>query len=707
MSRLISRLRPLALAVAAIALLPGVASAAGDSKPAPPAGGHDVTRPAVMSQVSDEVASAKVGALRPRGAVTPLRARAHAATAASSSLSREVMGFAKADSLGDSTVGYTTWNFNLLTDVAYFGIHVNPDGTLVQNDSGWAVWQSSVASNFISAAHASGVRVLLTLMFLPASGQNATLCQGLDNGQTTITQAAAQLKGADGIDIDYEGSNITCPDNVSLRTKVVQFTQRVRAANLGYLVIDTYAGSAEDGGGFFDIPSLAATVDAMFVMAYGLESANGPCGLCMGPTSPLDGSAPNYTWNVTRAANGYAPWAAQSILGFPYYGVAGCTQPNPPANAPVLSPGAKYTASGYTVFSTLASNPSVSSLSEQRDAVDPSGQEMWGSYFNSDPTLNCWREAYWDDALSLGNKYNLVNQRGFRGAGIFTLDFGGGSPELWSELAQAFLPGTFASLGGRFTSSPAAASWGRNRLDVFGRGTDNVLYHAWGNGFAWSGWESLGGTLTEAPAVVSWGPGRLDVFVRGTDNGLWHRWYAGGWSGWESLGGTLTGAPAVASWASGRLDVFARGTDNALYHRWYAGGWSGWEPLGGQLASGPGAVSWGLNRIDVFARATDNSLLHRWWDGASWNGPEARGGTISATSPAPSSTRPNQLDVYATGVDGTLSHTVWTGSAWVAFAPFGPATTWQLGPASVAQPGAGFSDVFTIGADNAMWHAVS
>ena len=49
--------------------------------------------------------------------------------------------------------------------------------------------------------------------------------------------------------------------------------------------------------------------------------------------------------------------------------------------------------------------------------------------------------------------------------------------------------------------------------------------------------------LTSDPAVCSWAPGRLDVFVRGTDNVLWHKWFQGGWSGWESLGGILTSGP--------------------------------------------------------------------------------------------------------------------------------------------------------------------
>ncbi len=39
-------------------------------------------------------------------------------------LFREVFGFAFASSLGDPTIGYPTWNFALLSTVAYFGVHV-------------------------------------------------------------------------------------------------------------------------------------------------------------------------------------------------------------------------------------------------------------------------------------------------------------------------------------------------------------------------------------------------------------------------------------------------------------------------------------------------------------------------------------------------------------------------------------------------------
>jgi hypothetical protein len=712
------RPRHLLTAIAFVALMPGTASAASGDRPAPPPGRHDTTQPWIMRQVADQVASAHVGGLAPRTPVAPIRPRTASPRAATGpALKREVMGFASAGSLGDPTVGFTSWNFNDLTDVAYFGLTVNPDGSLA-NDNAMNIWQSQTASNFINAAHAAGVRVLLSLEFLaPDATTSATMCGALDTGgtgpQTTITQAKAALNGADGIDIDYEGVNVGCPNNRgTLRTLLPSLVQQVRAANLGaqhYLVIDTYAGAPEDSGGFFDIPTLSGSVDAFFAMAYGLESSNNnPCATCMMPTSPLAG--PTYTWNVTRAANDYTPWASQTILGLPYYGVAGCVQgPNPPANAPVVVP-SHYAGVPYTVFPTLASNPVISSFQTARDAQDPAGQEMSGTYLDADPADNCWREAYWDDQVSLSHKFDLVNQDNFRGAGIFTLDFGGGSPELWNLLSLEF--GTtlgIQSLGGSFTASPAVASWGPNRLDVFGRGGDNALWHDAWNGTAWSGWESLGGSLTSAPAAVSWGPNRIDVFARGGDNALWHKaWNGSAWTGWDSRGGSLADAPAVASWGVNRLDVFVRGGDNGLWHMsWNGSAWSGWDGQGGSLTAAPGAVSWGFNRIDVFARGTDSGLWHKAWNGSGWTGWDSRGGPTTPSAPAPASTAVNSLDVSLTGADGSLQHFGWNGSTWSAITSEGPATLWRLGPAAVSQPGSGHIDIFTIGPDNAVWHQVS
>jgi len=78
----------------------------------------------------------------------------------------------------------------------------------------------------------------------------------------------------------------------------------------------------------------------------------------------------------------------------------------------------------------------VQSWAAHRDPNDPPGQERWDTWLNT--SLNCTRELYWDDAVSLAKKYDLVNRSNLRGVGIWNLNYGGGAPELWSALSSAF-----------------------------------------------------------------------------------------------------------------------------------------------------------------------------------------------------------------------------------------------------------------------------
>src|SRR5262249_26436866 len=95
------------------------------AKPTPPAGGHHAPMPWVTGAEPGAMAPAKVSHLQPRTPVRPLQPRPAVKIApgrtAATGPKREVFGFAKANSLGDTAVGYTTWNFSLLSTVAYFG----------------------------------------------------------------------------------------------------------------------------------------------------------------------------------------------------------------------------------------------------------------------------------------------------------------------------------------------------------------------------------------------------------------------------------------------------------------------------------------------------------------------------------------------------------------------------------------------------------
>jgi hypothetical protein len=98
----------------------------------------------------------------------------------------------------------------------------------------------------------------------------------------------------------------------------------------------------------------------------------------------------------------------------------------------------------------------------------------------------------------------------------------------------------------------------------------------WGSAWVPPDWEDLGGTFTSPLAVASWGPNRLDIFGLGTDKQMYHKsWDGTAWApsytGWEALGGTFSSPPAVACWGVKRLDIFGLGTDNAVYHKAWTG----------------------------------------------------------------------------------------------------------------------------------------
>jgi spore germination protein YaaH len=220
----------------------------------------------VLSSLISESALAAIPATLSQNTGTPVAQRTLGTVAGgSSSLQREVFGFALASTLSDPTVGYPTWDFSLVSTVAFFGLHVNDDGTLT-SDSGMTVWNSSQLTGLLGAARSHGTKVVVTVILQDFSAGTPHMCAGLANRATTVSQTVAQVtaKGVDGVNIDYEGLNGTCPNGQSARSMMTDFAHQMRAALPAgsYLSVDTYASSAADPLGFFDVASLNSYVDS-------------------------------------------------------------------------------------------------------------------------------------------------------------------------------------------------------------------------------------------------------------------------------------------------------------------------------------------------------------------------------------------------------------------------------------------------------------
>ena len=635
-------------------------------------------------------------------------------------LRREVFGFVNAGNLGNASVGYQSWDLSLLSTVAYFGLHVNSgNGFIVPTDTAWNVYHSTTMSNFVAAAHASGVRVIVSLNLHDFSTSSTNqVCTGLiaANYRNTITESIQLMKdaGIDGINVNYEATIVNCAasgdpnDPVTSRDRLTNFVRDLRAAMPAgsYLAIDTFSGSAEDNLEFFNVTGLAPYVDAMFVMAYDMDYANSTeapilCSqYCMNPMSPLN----TYRFNVTKSVAQYTALvpASKVILGQPYYGRSACV---PRSDVALQYPTRNLGTPTYLSASTIPSQHGVSNFVTHRDGGD--GVSEWDTWNDSD--FGCIIEQYYDDVVSLGAKYDVVNANNLAGVGFFTLDYGGGAPELWHLIDNKFATTTpWYSVGGVLASSPAVTAWGLNRTDVFGRGTDNALWHRFWNGITWSAWESLGGVLTASPGAVSWGPNHLDVFVRGTDRAVWHRsWDGTSWATWDSVGGIATTAPEAASWGPGRLDVVVGGTDNALWHRsWNGTAWSAWDSAGGVATSDPSVVASGSGRIDVFVRGSDNALWHRSGDGAgTWKAWESLDGVLVG-APAAASCAPGHLDVFAQGTDHGLWQKSLNGTPWNVWTSL--RGYWTGNPGAVCPPGGGGNvTLVERGPDLALWNTIT
>ena len=178
--------------------------------------------------------------------------------------SHEVFGYAPYWSLPD----WQSFPVSDFSTIAYFSVNVNANGSIEQSGPGWKGYNSEDFVDLINAAHLAGDRVVLTAndfsetsLYTLTHQPNAGIVLG------TELLELIQTKDLDGVNLDLEGTGSA--DQSGLDTLVAQVDYIFHAANPHYqLTMATYASSAGDPSGFYDIAGLSKWVDAFFVMAY-------------------------------------------------------------------------------------------------------------------------------------------------------------------------------------------------------------------------------------------------------------------------------------------------------------------------------------------------------------------------------------------------------------------------------------------------------
>jgi spore germination protein YaaH len=383
-------------------------------------------RPGDSATVDGAAAVALPGAsggmsARPSGTIKPLR--------------REVFGFLPYWELG-STLDYDT-----LSTVAYFGVNINSDGSLYTSGNGWSGWNSSTLTTAINDAHSHGTRVVLTAeSFAWGTSEAATQTALLSSAAARLNAAqviaaAVRARGVDGVDLDFE------PIASGQKANYVEFVKTLRIeldkVQPGYELTFCANGAPNT----YDLPNLlaAGAADAVFIMGYNLRGSGA---VTAGSIDPLTSSLIRY--DLTNVTANFTSKVSPSkvILGLPWYGAAYSTGTKKSLNAAIVSAQTygKPVESPYSTLSGLAAQSDSTHLGKFYDSGE---QTAWTAYYGTFGGQATWREAYFDDAESLGVKCDAIDGWGLRGVGIWALgyDNNNGKGDLTAEIAVKFETG--------------------------------------------------------------------------------------------------------------------------------------------------------------------------------------------------------------------------------------------------------------------------
>ncbi len=300
------------------------------------------------------------------------------------------------------------YDFSLLSHLAYFSAEVDAATGEMKTVRGWP------AIPVLDRAAAAGVQVQLAVTNFGAA-DNRSLLSSQAARDTCVARIVALLRqrDADGVSIDFEA----VPGDQ--RGNLTAFFAALDAA-LAHALPEaeiSAAVPAVDWNDAWDFEALRAHIDLFFLMGYDYFWSGSSTA---GPVAPIHGA----TYNAQRSLDAYLQKGVppeRLLLGVPYYGY----------DWPVVSGAEGAATTGRAVARTYSFVQDMAGLQQRQWSTTYANP--WFAY----ETAN-WRQVWFDDTESLGQKYDLVLDRGIAGVGIWALGYDGSASALRELLREKF-----------------------------------------------------------------------------------------------------------------------------------------------------------------------------------------------------------------------------------------------------------------------------
>jgi spore germination protein YaaH len=350
-------------------------------------------------------------------------------------LTAEVMGYLPYWELNDRTVA--NLDYNRLTTIAFFSVGWNSAGHLVTSAPGYTALMSDRATTVINAAHAAGVRTIVSFTSF-GYDKNAAFFSNATARSTFVNEAAALVvsRGLDGADLDVELIKSTYFSGYA--STVGKLAAKMRLTNP--IAYSTVATNANTSGAQMASRALAAGASRAFLMGYNYRTAlASPVGSIDPRVRAGGGLSLSTTLDLYAAAG--AP-LKRVLLGLPFFGRTWQTVDTSMRATRVSGTKGEV----FLVRNLTALRTEGTILASDYDTVESSARlvrRISGKIY----------QTYYDSTRSFAAKFALVYSRGLAGIGFWTLGYDGGADNYWNLVGKTFGPPVINSV--RVSPSPS------------------------------------------------------------------------------------------------------------------------------------------------------------------------------------------------------------------------------------------------------------